>query len=262
MLNEAPTNFRKITHTHQHWTYDVYICGEGPIVFLLHEIPNPTPEVFALANRLSESGFMVHVPVFFGKVNTPFSIGRAISELGLGCIRKEFSMFATQQSSPVVDWIRSLCITRMTDTGQCKIGMIGMCVTGNFALGLCGEQWMQAPVLCQPSLPYPISTKHKRALHISKETLHKAKERDDLEIMGLRFSEDWMCPKERFKRLSNEFGDRFKAIEIDSSSENPHGIRTTAHAVLTMDFVDEDGHPTKEAWDTVRKFLTRKLKSN
>ena len=90
MSNEAPPHFQKITHTHENWTHDVYICGTGPIVVLLHEIPNPTPEAFALADRLSKSGFMVHVPIFFGKVNAPFSTGRAISELCLGCIRKEF----------------------------------------------------------------------------------------------------------------------------------------------------------------------------
>lgn len=262
MSNEAPSHFQKITHTHKKWTHDVYITGTGPIVILLHEIPNPTPEAFALADRLSEAGFMVHVPIFFGKVNAPFSTGRAVSELCLGCIRKEFAVFATQQSSPVVEWIRSLCLKRMEDTQQDKIGMIGMCMTGNFALGLCAEKWMQAPVLCQPSLPYPLSKKYKSALHISKETLHQAKEREDLEIVGLRFSHDWMCPKERFERLSDEFGERFNAIEIDSSVNNMFNIRTTAHSVLTMDFVDEEGHPTKEAWDTVRKFLNRKLKSD
>ena len=88
------------------------------------------------------------------------------------------------------------------------------------------------------------------------KTLTKAKQNQNLEILGLRFSEDWMCPKERFEELP-PFGDRFNSIEIDSSPSNPHGIRSIAHSVLTLDFIDEEGHPTREALDRViRPFYT------
>ena len=99
--------------------------------------------------------------------------------------------------SPVM--AKTTVLDRMEHLSQRKVGMIGMCFTGNFALGLCAEEWMQAPVLSQPSLPYPITQKHKRGLHICQETLTKAKQNPNLEILGLRFSEDWMCPRERFE---------------------------------------------------------------
>ena len=135
-----------------------------------------------------------------------------------------------------------------------------MCFTGNFALGLCAEQWMQAPVLSQPSLPYPITKKHKSGLHVSSEVLSEAKKNPDLEILGLRFSEDWMCPRERFQELQDHFGDRFKSLEIDSSPSNQHGIRSSAHSVLTLDFIDKKGHPTREALDRVVDFLDHRLR--
>ena len=39
-------------------------------------------------------------------------------------------------------------------------------------------------------------------------------------------------------------------MEIDSSPGNAHGISTRAHSVLTIDLVDEPGHPTRAALDS------------
>ena len=255
------SDFHAIEYTYEDTTRVVYYGGDtaDPLVFLLHEIPNPTPQVFELGRRIIAEGYCVHIPVFFGKANRPFSTGPAIAELGLGCIRKAFSVFASDASSPILEWLRQLCLDRMKDLAQRKVGMIGMCFTGNFALGLCAEEWMQAPVLSQPSLPYPITKRHKRGLHMCPKTLLQAKQNPDLEILGLRFSEDWMCPRERFEELHHHFGERFESIEIDSSPSNPHGIRSIAHSVLTLDFIDEEGHPTREALDRVISFLHDRL---
>ena len=59
--------------------------------------------------------------------------------------------------------------------------------------------------------------------------------------------------------LRQELGDAFVAVEIDSSPGNPHGIRKRAHSVLTEDFVDEPGHPTRDALDRVLGFLQDSL---
>ena len=53
---------------------------------------------------------------------------------------------------------------------------------------------------------------------------------------------------------------RIEAIEIDSSPGNPHGIGTRAHSVLTVELVDEPGHPTKAALDRVMAFLDERLR--
>ncbi|MEV4419717.1 hypothetical protein AB0L40_07030 [Patulibacter sp. NPDC049589] len=54
---------------------------------------------------------------------------------------------------------------------------------------------------------------------------------------------------ERFRRLRHELGDRFLAVEIDSSKGNPYGNRRIAHSVVTEDLQDVPGHPTREALD-------------
>ena len=89
----------------------------------------------------------------------------------------------------------------------------------------------------------------------------KARARRGLCLLGLRFSADSGSPAERFQTLRREFGDAFEGIEIDSSPGNPQGIGKRAHAVLTVDLVDEPGHPTRAALDRVLAFLADRLKA-
>jgi hypothetical protein len=79
-------------------------------------------------------------------------------------------------------------------------------------------------------------------------------------VLGLRFTADKGCPGARFETLRRELGRRFEEIEIDSSPGNPHGIPRRAHAVLTVDLVDEPGHPTRAALERVMAFLGERLK--
>ena len=68
-------------------------------------------------------------------------------------------------------------------------------------------------------------------------------------------------PAERFETLRRELGDGFIAVEIDSSPGNPWNIPKRAHSVLTNDFVDEPGHPTRDALDQVLAFFSERLRA-
>ena len=74
-------------------------------------------------------------------------------------------------------------------------------------------------------------------------------------MIGLRFFGDRAVPDARFDTYKRTFGDRFEAIEIDSSPGNPNGIPRTAHSVVTKDLVDREGHPTRQALDRVLSFF-------
>ncbi len=89
----------------------------------------------------------------------------------------------------------------------------------------------------------------------------KARTRDGLCVLGLRFSADSGSPPERFATLRRELGDNFEAIEINSAPGNPDGIRGRAHSVLTEDLVDTPGHPTRAALDRAMAFLAERLRS-
>jgi dienelactone hydrolase len=136
-----------------------------------------------------------------------------------------------------------------------------MCLTGNFALSLMVDESVMAPVLSQPSLPFPVTASHRRALHLSEQDLAvvKGRVRTGCRVLGLRFTHDPLCPPERFERLRDELGDGFEAVEIDSGPGNPHGIGRMAHSVVTIDLVDQEGHPTRDALDRVLALFRERL---
>jgi hypothetical protein len=136
-----------------------------------------------------------------------------------------------------------------------------MCLTGGFALAMSVETSVVAPVMSQPSLPFPTNPEHRRALGLSDTDLAVVQRRttEDLCVMGLRFSGDTKSPAERFSRLRETLGDKFVSVEIDSSPGNPWGYKRSAHSVLTEDYSDELTSPTRRALDGVLEFLSSRL---
>jgi dienelactone hydrolase len=136
-----------------------------------------------------------------------------------------------------------------------------MCLTGGFALAMAVEEAVLAPVLSQPGLPAPLTAGRRAALGLDSGDLAaiQNRTRKGLCVLGLRFTDDKGCPAERFATLRGILGDAFEGIEIDSSPGNPFGIPTRAHAVLTVDLVDQRGHPTRAALDRVLAFLDERL---
>jgi dienelactone hydrolase len=242
-------------------THPVYRSGEGPCVLVLAEIPGITPKVADFARRLVALGCSVALPSLFGTPGKEPSNGYALSSVVNGCVSKEFVVFARGRTAPVTDWLRALARAEHERCGGPGVGVVGMCFTGGFALGMLAEPAVLAPVLSQPSLPIG-TAKAKRDLGISDADLAAGRDRVDAEdicVLGLRFTGDKMSPPERFERLRAEFGENFVGVEIDSSPGNVHHIRKLAHSVLTEDLVDEPGHPTRDALDTVLDLFRTRL---
>ena len=228
---------------------------------VIHEVPGLTPLVAAFGRKVAEKGLTAVLPDLFG---TP---GRApvgsylVSSMVRACISREFTLFATSKTSPAVRYLRELAAFEHERCGGPGVGAIGMCLTGGFALAMSVDAGVVAPVLSQPSLPLALGANLRRSLDISIDDLRVVKQRaeDGLCLMGLRFSNDKKSPSERFATLHRELGENFIAVEIDSSSANPWGYRQTAHSVLTEDYVDDVGSPTRRALDDVLAFFTTRL---
>ena len=241
----------------------VFRRGQGPGVVIVHEIPGLTPEAAQLGRTVADCGYTVLMPHLFGEPGRPFGARYVGRELARVCINKEFRVLSRRRKSPVTDWIRSLCRDTHAELGGPGVGVIGMCLTGNFALGLLADPVVMAPILSQPSLPLSISGAHSAALQLTASELAEVQRRtqqEGIKVLGLRFTGDLMCPGSRFQALREALGDGFEGIEISSAPGNPHGIPLLAHAVLTRDLVDEAGHPTREARDRVLSFLDERLK--
>jgi dienelactone hydrolase len=260
MTTPEVAGFDQVPFTHQGRTHQVYRAGAGPAVIVNHEIPGIHPGMVTFAQRLLAAGYTVYLPSLFGRAGQPVSTGAVLRSILQVCITREFAILA-DRTSPVVTWLRALAATAHRACGGPGVGAIGMCLTGGFALAMAVDQAVLAPVLSQPGLPAPLSARTRAALGLDASDLAQVKARTGggLCVLGLRFSADRGCPAERFQRLRRELGDAFEAIEVDSSPANPYGIPSRAHAVLTVDLVDEPGHPTRVALDRVLGFLDQRL---
>jgi dienelactone hydrolase len=253
--------FDETTFTHDGATRTVYRRGTGPGVVIMTEIPGITPPVAAFAERVAAEGFTVFVPNLFGTPGEPLTPRRALVEIARACVSREFHVLAAREASPITHWLRALCRHAHAEIGGKGVGAIGMCLTGNFALALMVDPVVMAPVLSQPSLPFPIGRARRAGLHLSDADLAAVKARvaGGCPVLGIRFTGDPACPPERFARLREELGAGFEGIEIDSSRGNPHGIPPSAHSVVTTDLVDREGHPTRAALDRVLGFFKERL---
>ena len=247
--------------TYEDKTRTVFRAGRGPAVIVMHEIPNLHPGVVDFARRVIASGFTVYMPSLFGTPGKPVSMWTNLSSLARACVATEFATWVTRKTSPITTWLRALARDAHANCGGPGVGAVGMCLTGGFALAMFVDDVMVAPVLSQPSVPFPITAGRRRDLGISDEDLAVVRKRaaGGACVLGLRFTGDVLVPAARFARLREELGDRFIAVEIDSSRGNPHGIARTAHSVLAHDFVDEPGHPTHDALERVLAFLHERL---
>ncbi len=250
-------NYTAFEFHDERWTRRVFRRGQGPAVIIIHEMPGLHPLVIRFADRVAAAGMSVFLPVLFGDPGREVSTGYALSEMFRGiCIRREFNVWATDRSSPIVDWLRALARKIHIECGGRGVGAVGMCFTGNFALAMMTEPAVVAPVLSQPSLPFPLGAKRKAAIGVSSAEIACARERfekEDLSLIGLRFLKDAFVPDERFKTFRREFGQRFEAVEIDPRDSAPGPM--AAHSVLTINLEDRPGTPTKHAEERVIQFL-------
>ncbi len=247
------------------FTYDVYRRGQGPAVVIVHEIPGLHPLVIRFANRVAEAGMTVYLPSLFGEPERPVSSGYVMKSLVQTiCMRRTFSVWATDRSSPVVDWLRALARKAHEECGGPGVGALGMCLTGGFALAMMTEPAVIAPVLSQPSVPFTLSASRRRAIDASPEEISCARERfktEGLSMIGLRFKGDPHVGDARFARYAREFGEAFEAIEIDDMATNPQAT-TYPHSVLTVHLNDSDPEgPTKQAEARVIAFFRERLQA-
>ena len=239
----------------------VYSLGSGPAVIVVHEIPGITPLVAAFGRKVAAAGMTAVLPDLFGTPGRSPSGGYVASSMAKACISKEFTVMAMNKTSPVISWLRALSREWHDRCGGPGVGAVGMCLTGGFALGMMVDPVVVAPVLSQPSLPFPVGARRKGSLGVSDVDLAAVRRRvaDGTPVIGLRFTCDPAVPEQRFARLRQELGDGFIGVEIDSSEGNPWGYPKGAHSVLTEHYSDAEGSPTQQALTQVLDFFTERL---
>ncbi len=242
----------------------VYVAGDGPAVIVLTEMPGISPQVIRFAKWVIDAGFTVYLPSLFGVDGAVPNAEDGAAILKRACVSAEFRAFASNESSPVTQWLRQLAKHAHQECGGIGVGAIGMCFTGNFALTMMLESVMLAPVLCQPSLPFDDPS----AINMSDDELHAVAarlEKDDLSVLAYRFEGDRYCRAERFDAYSKALGKRFVTKVLPDSAAHPHPppffeeIVACPHSVVTAHLIDEQGQPTIAARDEILQFFRSKL---
>ncbi len=250
--------------SHSGISHDVYYRGSGPCVLVAPEIPGITPTVAAFADRLVDNGFSVAVPSLFGTPGKPGTKGRALAMIARVCISREFRALAMRDESPATDWLRALARDLNASHGGRGIGFVGMCFTGGFGLAMMLDDAVIAPVLSQPSVPFPFGAARKASSGLDADQLRVVTERADAgcPVLGLRFTGDPLSPGERFDTLRDALGDNFLFEEIISPDDTLiPAIPKDAHSVLTEALAPDDvaDHPTQVALRRTLDFLTEQL---
>jgi dienelactone hydrolase len=252
----ALKDYQKFEFTDGRWTRPVYRRGSGPAVIVIHEIPGLHPLVLRFADHVAAAGMTVFCPSLFGAPGKPVSPNYAMqSMLAAICIRREFHVWSTQSSSPIVDWLRALARQAHAECGGKGVGAVGMCFTGGFALAMMTEPAVVAPVLSQPSMPIAAGSKTRAAgIDASPREIACAKQRfqdEDLTMLALRYKSDVLVPDARFDMLKREFADRVEIIELGDEDAAPAHI--PPHSVLTLHLMPTG--PSKAAEDRVIQFF-------
>ncbi|OYY90092.1 MAG: hypothetical protein B7Y45_09410 [Sphingomonas sp. 28-66-16] len=262
-LSADISDFARRDFTFAGKTKPVLLIGEtGPAIIVIHEVYGFTPTLARFCRWVADVGFRVYAPILLGTpdATNPERISRG-RILGL-CVSREFTLLRADRSSPIVDWLKPLAHQAHRECGGPGVGVIGMCLTGGFALSMAVDPVVLAPVLSQPGMP---ATKP-AGLDISPHDLAAVKRRTEsegLEIQGYRFDGDPLCKGEKFATLRREFGDAFAGMEIPASAGNPDSplakAGKPAHSVFTGDLIDAEGEITRAAVDEVIGFFKRAL---
>jgi len=218
-------------HTADGVTHPTYRKGTGPGVVLIHEMPGLTPSVIGFGEEVVAAGFTVVMPSLFGTPEAPMSAGNVLKVLPRACVSREFTTMALGETSPVAVWLRSLARSLHEELGGPGVGALGMCFTGGFALAMMVDTSVAAPVLAQPSLPFPVGRKAVRERAAA-----------GCQVLGLRYRKD-PAVGTRFDTLTREIGDAFLRVELDGK----------AHSTVTE-------HRSQEAVDRVLAFFGEKLR--
>jgi dienelactone hydrolase len=205
-------------------TYPVYRKGTGPGVVIVHEVPGITPKVLGFAEEVVAAGFTVVLPSLFGTPGEPMGVRNVAKSIGRICVSSEFAAWRAGETSPVTRWLAALAEDLHGELGGPGVGALGMCFSGGFALAMMVGGHVAAPVLSQPSMPFPATKRLRADLNLTPADLATVKERvaAGCPVLGLRYQGD-PAVGTRFDTLRAELGEGFLAVELPGKG----------HSVLT-----------------------------
>lgn len=209
------------------FTHTTYRKGTGPGVVVVHEIPGITPAVLRFAEEVVAAGYTVVMPLLVGEVGRDVSQKYLMGSMSKICVSREFTTMAMKKTSPVISYLRALARQLHEELGGPGVGAVGMCFSGGFALGMMLDDFMVAPVLSQPSLPFAMGRARGADLNLSPDDAVVIANRAaaGCQVLGLRYTGDKLVG-DRFTSLRTLLGDAFVAVEFPSTKKSDHSVLT------------------------------------
>ncbi|WP_456845818.1 dienelactone hydrolase family protein [Cellulomonas sp. P5_C6] len=243
------------------WTWPVSRTGDesDPPVIVMHELFGVTPDYLAFCERLRRQGFDVWMPQILGPPRRGSPLDRARAVGGL-CISREIDILWSGRTSPVVGKLRALARYASHLHGDGDVGVVGMCMSGGFALALAAHPNVAAAVAAEPAIPFrPVCG---RALGLSPHDVGSIRDRiraDDVEIYYTRFRNDPLSPRPRLAEAVEQFGDGLLVDELPGVlfPGKDHSVLTVAHEQYGTD--TPQGTRLAETAERVGAFLHRRL---
>jgi dienelactone hydrolase len=258
--------FAQFRFTAGEFGHTVYYGGDrhDPPLLLMPELAGFSPGMLQFAERLRQARFQVYVPWLFGPFGQRTPLRNAIRL----CISREFANLRAGVSAPVTTWLRALAAHISQHNGGGRVGAIGMCLTGAFAIPLVIDPKVVAAVAAQPSVPFGVGRgPWMHQLNVSDSDIAQARDRltsGGAQILALRNRADGICPREKLERFQHEFPVGLDVREYgDGNSRNSLGERP--HATFTKEYRlapdAADDHPSRRAFADLIAFFERYLRT-
>lgn len=219
--------------------------GEKPLI-VLHELPGMSESFVEYCRKMSKEGFKVYMPLIFKSPGTRMNTGQSIAFCMTKEFRDLFSAVSRTETRPFTAWLLELVQNVADRHSGAKIGLVGMCLTGGFAIASVAKPQVHAVAACQPSFPFFFNIK---TLGLSKSDRERIEAGTIDKVLpcvkAYRYSGDMICRESHMKAARKILRNALERYSPDLPGK--------AHSTLTS----ESANP--EVYHDVLEFLNKRI---